>query len=380
MRIPIYRRRARTNDFKIFVRDDALINPDDPSISDSDSDSDGDGLDSPSPTSPEFPPPPPPPPPPAQVENPAQDPAVASSEQIPPVATNTVSSTEQSSSTTTKPVTSSEQISSTATNSVSLQPTTLSSSTTVLAAQTSAIEASATQSTASQSTDVVEAQASQEGGATPTMSSGGAIAFGTVGAVVIVVAIIIFIWRCRRRQNKEDGSLFKPSGFTRMKEDRRPVTADYGSSRGGSSRDTPSRIMDNLMTAAYAAEDGNASQYGVSTNEKQQPNTYTFGPDSRLPMPMRQSSTSAPQPPDGGRGSNSLYVNQLLSGFYKGQATDGLAAPPNARVPPPAAPSIAGRTEVTTNTESTWRTWGWSQHKQPKDTWIDKCVRLGGLR
>lgn len=165
-----------------------------------------------------------------------------------------------------------------------------------------------------------------------------------------------------------------------MEEARRPVTADYGSSRSTSSRDTPSRIMDNLMRAAYAAEDGNASQYGGYADEKGQSNTFGPVADPRQPVSMRQSSASVPQPPMSG-GTNSLYVNQLMSGFYKGQGADGLTAPPNVRMPPPAAPSVAGQTEVTASSESTWRTWGWSQPKQqPKEGWIDKCVRLGGLR
>ncbi|KAI0880099.1 uncharacterized protein GGS22DRAFT_99815 [Annulohypoxylon maeteangense] len=213
------------------------------------------------------------------------------------------------------------------------------------------------------------------------MGRGGTIAFGTIGAAVIVAAVVGFIWWFRRRRNRESRAVSgftSSSGFKKMEEARRPVTADYGSSR-----DSQSRIMDNLMTAAYAAEDGNASQYGAYGNEKRQSATSADILDPRRARSTRQSSTPSAQTPDVGR--NSLYVNQLLSGFYKGQRADGLTAPPNARMPPPAAPSVAGQTEVTTSSESTWRTWGWSQPKQQqqpqhKEGWVDKCVRLGGLK
>ncbi|KAI1457912.1 hypothetical protein F4805DRAFT_160067 [Annulohypoxylon moriforme] len=341
MRSSVYRRRARANDLRIFVRDDVPKIPGDPDLSDSDDEDGPDGPDSPSPTSPDFPPPP-------QVGDPTQQPAVTSSEPI-----------SSSSSSTTDPVSS--------------QPTTLTSSVSVSVTPSSSISVSITQSAESQNTDVVQAQASQAGNSVPNMGRGGTIAFGTIGAVVIVAAIAGFIWWCRRRRNRGKGGLFgstSSSGFEKMEEPRRPVTADYGSSRDTSSRNTQSRMMDNLMAAAYAAEDGNASQYGTYTGDKRQSNTTAFPGDARQPTPMRQSST------------NSLYVNQLLSGFYKGQRADGLTAPPNARMPPPAAPSVAGRTEVTATSESTWRTWGWSQPKQqqPKEGWIDKCIRLGGLR
>ncbi|KAI1091183.1 hypothetical protein F5B19DRAFT_287142 [Rostrohypoxylon terebratum] len=379
MRSLIYRRRARANDLRISVRDDDPKIPDDPNSSDSDDDDDDndDGKpDSPSPTSPHSPPP--------QISDPTQPTGETSS----PVQISTTSSVFSQPTESTGETSSSAQISST--SSISSQPTTLASSTSVSVTPTSSISASITQSVGAepQNTDAIQAQASQQGGGAPSMGRGGTIAFGTIGAVVIVAALVVFVWRCRRRQKRKSGSEFSrstpPSGFKRMEEARRPVTADYGSSGSASSRDTPSRIMDNLMRAAYAAEDGNASQYGAYVDERGQPNgqSNTFGPaaDPRQPVSVRQSSASVPQPPMSG-GTNSLYVNQLMSGFYKGQAADGLTAPPNARMPPPAAPSVAGQTEVTASSESTWRTWGWSQPKQqPREGWVDKCVRLGGLR
>lgn len=148
-----------------------------------------------------------------------------------------------------------------------------------------------------------------------------------------------------------------------MEEPQQRGTVDYGPPER-----TQSRIMDDLMAAAYAAEDGSASQYGAFAEEKQQLNAPAHPPQTRQP--------DAPDP----RASNSLYVNQLMSGFYKGARADGLAVPADARMPPPVAPSVAGQTEATNTTESTWKTWGWSQQKKPKETWVDKCIRRGGLR
>lgn len=174
---------------------------------------------------------------------------------------------------------------------------------------------------------------------------------------------------------------------------------------GGSYGNRQSRTMDDLMAAAYAAEDGNASRYSGYMDEKRQVNGSVYGTSPRQSLRQSQSPPRHSQSPTrhplslrrapsrrqsrapsvrasvNSQGENSLYVNQLLSGFYKGQRMDGPAVPRNARVPPPIAPSVAGRTEYTATTESTWRTWGWQQKKEePKESWVKKCVRLGGLK
>ncbi|KAI1206143.1 uncharacterized protein F4807DRAFT_239082 [Annulohypoxylon truncatum] len=358
---PLYRRRARANDLRIVVREDVPKIPEDPDLSGSGGDG---GPDSPSPISPSFPSPL------IGSSTPSQQPTVTSSKQIP-------SPTE----------TSSAQIPSATTSSASSRRTKLSSSTStsVPVIPASSFSASITQNAEAQNTDVTQAQVSQQGASAPGLGTGGTIAFGTIGIVVIIAALGVFIWRCRRRHNRESRGLLPESmtasGYEKMEEPRRPITADYASSRGAPSRNTPSRMMDNLMRAAYAAEDGSSSQYSVYVDGRRQSSGSAYPPDPRQPMSMRQSSASMPQPRDGSA-TNSVYVNQLLSGYYHGQREDGLTVPPNARMPPPAAPSIAGQTEVTATSESTWRTWGWSQPKPQvtKEGWIDKCVRLGGLR
>ncbi|KAI1106380.1 hypothetical protein F4804DRAFT_41579 [Jackrogersella minutella] len=390
MRSSSYRRHARANNLKILVRDDVPDLTKDPAeLSDSDSDSDDDGLlDSPSPTSPNFPPPPPqvgsPTPPPAEVSSTTTSTASLPLAETSSTATSAVSSQlPGETSTAISGITSQPpgETSLIATNTVSSQPTTLTSitSTRLPATQPTSTSASVTESSLSQNSDAVQAQASQSGSAKPVMSRDGAIALGTVGGVVLVAALLFIMWKCRRRRNRGDGDVsFKPSflsGFRKIEEPRRPVTADYGSSAK-----TDSRIMDNLMAAAYAAEDGSASQYGAHAEKQRQYNISIYDQGPRQPAPTRQSDPPVLPVPDTGRGANSLYVNQLLSGFYKSPKTDWPSAPPDARMPPPVAPSVAGRTEVTATSESTWRTWGWSQHGKPKDSWVDRCIRLGGLR
>ncbi|KAI0130712.1 hypothetical protein F4814DRAFT_140054 [Daldinia grandis] len=325
MRSSSYRRSARANNLRVFIRDDVPDTVDD-GESDSDSESE-DEPDTPSPTKDVFPSPS------AGTEAPAQ--------QVGAPAAPEPSSIEAS------------------------QPTTFTTSTSVPAAQSSS-------SALPQDNELSQAQTAQPENPKPIMSKDGAIALGTIGGTIIIAAIIFLLWKCRRRQaraNRGGASRFSPfSGFKKMEEPREIYTTNRGP--GGK---TESKIMDDLMAAAYAAEDGNASQYGAYMDEKRRSNNSMYAPDPRQPNPPQ-----AAAGPD--RGSNSLYVNQLMSGFYKGSRADGLAAPANARMPPPVAPSVAGQTEVTATTESTWRTWGWSQKKPPKESWVDKCIRLGGLR
>ncbi|KAI1139909.1 hypothetical protein F5Y05DRAFT_335574 [Hypoxylon sp. FL0543] len=348
MRSSISRRRARANDLRLFIRDDVPNTAEDSEHSDSEDEGE---PDSPSPTSPDFPSPP-----------------TGSSTQQPGEITSSTSNTDSSQATTAAQITS---VATPQSSSVLITPSTSS--------PTSSLDAGVTQSVAPQNNDPVQAQASEAGGK-PTMSKDGAIALGTVGGIMFIAAIVFIIWKCRRRRNRTGGgplSRFTPSsGFKRMEDPPAPVI----SNRVPADK-TQSEIMDDLMAAAYAAEDGNASQYGAYADEKRQPNASIYAPAPGQPAPIRHSSWPDPQAPTNtGGGTNSLYVNQLLTGFYKGTKTDGLAVPSNARMPPPAAPSVAGRTEVTATTESTWRTWGWSQEKKPKESWVDKCIRLGGLK
>ncbi|KAI1481419.1 hypothetical protein F4774DRAFT_50245 [Daldinia eschscholtzii] len=345
MRSSMYRRIARPSNLRVFVREDVPN-----TVDDSDSDSEDDGEpDTPSPTTATFPSTP------AGTEAPAQQIGAPSAPGSTPTGTPQSASDASQSTTLTTSV------------GVSPEPT--------------SVNAGLTSSALPQTNEPSQAQTSQPENPQPVMSKGGAIALGTVGGVIILAAIIFLFWKCRRRRQRQarangsgSGGFSFFSGFKKMEEPPREkfTTNRRSGGGGGGGGKTGSKIMDDLMAAAYAAEDGNASQYGYGTymdEKRMSGNNSLYGPDSR-----RSNMPQAAMAPE--RGSNSLYVNQLMSGFYKG----GPAAPANARVPPPAAPSVAGQTEVTATTESTWRTWGWSQKKPPKESWVDKCIRLGGLR
>ncbi|KAI1653658.1 hypothetical protein F4813DRAFT_247695 [Daldinia decipiens] len=322
MRSSSYRRSARANNLRVFIRDDVPDTVDDVE-SDSESE-DEDEPDTPSPTKDVFPPPS------AGTETPAQQ--VGAPQPTTTFATSIGVPTAQSSST-----------------SIVLSPSAL-----------------------PQGNEPSQAQTAQPEAPTRIMSKDGAIALGTIGGTIIAAAIVFLLWKCRRRRARSNGSVTSGSsffsGFKKMEEPREIYTTNRGP--GGR---TGSKIMDDLIVAAYAAEDGNASQYGAYMDEKQRSNNSMYAPNTRQSN-MPQAAVN----PD--RGSNSLYVNQLMSGFYKGSRAEGLTTPANARMPPPVAPSVAGQSEATATTESTWRTWGWSQTKPPKESWVDKCVRLGGLR
>ncbi|KAI0851947.1 hypothetical protein F5Y00DRAFT_228248 [Daldinia vernicosa] len=336
MRSSSYRRSARANNLRVFIRDDVPHTVD---HVEPDSESE-DEPDTPSPTKHVFPSPP------ARTEAPTQTPT----QQVGAHATPKSSSIEAPQPTTSTSISTSATQSSSTSTSTDLPASAL-----------------------PQSNESSQAQAVQSENSKSIMSKDGAIALGTIGATIIIAAIIFLLWKCRRRQARaNDGggaSRFWPfSGFKKIEEPREIYTTNRES--GGK---TQSKIMDDLMAAAYAAEDGNVSQYGAYTDEKRQTYTSMHAPNQRQSNPPQ-----AAENPD--RGSNSLYVNQLMSGFYKGSRADGLTTPANARMPPPPAPSVSGETDVTATTESTWRTWGWSQKKPPKESWVDKYIRLGGSR
>lgn len=176
------------------------------------------------------------------------------------------------------------------------------------------------------------------------------------------------IWKCRRRRNRsraDASSKFKPFFLGRDKSQQHPnVPAPVQATR------TQSKTMDDLMTAAYAVESGNANANAWGGRPASQQSSDTLWREKQALgayAPQRQKSTSG-----------SLYANQLLTGFWKKGGDDMPAVPGQARVPAP-APSVAGRTEMTSQsgaTESTWNTWGVMQHhSKPKANWIEKLRR-----
>ena len=180
------------------------------------------------------------------------------------------------------------------------------------------------------------------------------------------------MFKCRRRRNKPSGSSGSGLAFWRRG---RGVDNGINEKQLYTTRATPSengRVMDNLMTAAYAAENGNS--WGAGGRPASQQSS-----DSLWQQKQEAYARTLAAAPKGGKGS--LYSKQLVTGFWKksgGGADGNLAVPSKAHVPPQ---SVAGKTEMTSQsgaTESTWNTWGVVQHhEKPKRKWSGK-IRVGG--
>ncbi|GAW17144.1 hypothetical protein ANO14919_065940 [Xylariales sp. No.14919] len=154
----------------------------------------------------------------------------------------------------------------------------------------------------------------------------GQIAGGTIGSIAFIGLVFFAVWLWRRRRREANRLSIRSNDM------------QYPAPPPGKSR-SPSSIMNQLMTAAYAAEDGanyrnSAEAFDNYANEKQQ---FTA---------------------------------------YRGESTERLTVPAAAQLRPP---SIAARTETTDKTESTWKTWGVlagsSRVSMPRNWWVDRYFR-----
>ncbi|KAI1120812.1 hypothetical protein F5Y10DRAFT_257647 [Nemania abortiva] len=162
----------------------------------------------------------------------------------------------------------------------------------------------------------------------------GQIAGGVVGGIVFVGLILFAVWMWRRRRRIRDNRLSRMSEMP-------PDDTRYLASqpRGPGNYRSPSSIMNQLMTAAYAAEDGRSYRdsdriFDTYSSEKQAFTTH------------------------------------------ENESTERLTIPAAAQLRPP---SIAARTETTNRTESTWKTWGVlagsSRLPAPRNWWVDRYFR-----
>ncbi|KAI1084889.1 hypothetical protein F5B20DRAFT_224330 [Whalleya microplaca] len=356
MRSRTYQKRLRARDLRINIRDGVQ----DPGEESDPSDSEDEGEpDTPSPTTGTFPPP--------------AETSVATTTSIPQTTTQPVIEIQP---TTAQPLTTTNLATSTTTNLATSTPTTFTSAISVSPSQAPSIDTGNGQDSQPQNNQAQLPSTSDDGGDSP--GNDAVIAFGTIGGVVILATICFIIWKCLRRRdraNKVHTSRLWPS--SRYREMEEPKQQSNVKSYVPGTK-TESTIMDDLMAAAYAAEDGNGQQtYDRYAVEKPKPNATMYPSAKELPMPVQPSNTK--DPTGGGRGSD-LYVSQVMSGFYKTPQTNVLTMPPNSRMPPRPALSVAAETEATNSTETTWRTWGVSQDKKPKENWIDKYVRPGGMK
>ncbi|KAI0448983.1 hypothetical protein F5B21DRAFT_77106 [Xylaria acuta] len=170
----------------------------------------------------------------------------------------------------------------------------------------------------------------ETGGSGPNSTQkAGQIAGGTVGGIAFV-GLLFAIWMWRRRRHRDNH-------LSRML----PDDTQYLNPQQGEPEKTrsPSSIMNQLMTEAYAAEEGR---------------DY--------------------------RDSNQIldnYVNEK-QGFtaHENESTERLTFPPTAQL---RHQSITARTETTNRTESTWKTWGvlagTSRVSAPRNWWVDRYFR-----
>ncbi|KAJ8129554.1 hypothetical protein O1611_g4076 [Lasiodiplodia mahajangana] len=161
----------------------------------------------------------------------------------------------------------------------------------------------------------------------------GQIAGGVVGGIAFIGLVLLAIWMWRRRRNR-DNYLSRMSAMP-------PDDTQYPvpQPRAPGNYRSPSSIMNQLMTAAYAAEDGRSyrDSDGIFDN----------------------------------------YANEKQAfAIHENESTERLTIPASAQLRPP---SIAARTETTSRTESTWKTWGVlagsSRLPAPKNWWVDRYFR-----
>ncbi|KAI0912062.1 hypothetical protein F4823DRAFT_583130 [Ustulina deusta] len=160
----------------------------------------------------------------------------------------------------------------------------------------------------------------------------GQIAGGTIGGIAFIGLAIFAIWTWRRRCRSQANHLSRASDASIQYLAEQP--------RGPGKSRSPSSIMNQLMTAAYAAEDG---------------------------QDYRNSGRIVDN-----------YANEKRGlSAYGNESTERLTAPAAAQLRPP---SIAGRTETTNETESTWKTWGVlagsSRISVPRNWWVDRYFRM----
>ncbi|KAI1734186.1 hypothetical protein F4680DRAFT_439157 [Xylaria scruposa] len=181
-----------------------------------------------------------------------------------------------------------------------------------------------------QSSNAINPPNETTSGTSNSSQKAGQIAGGTIGGIAFVGLLLLAIWLWRRRRNRDNRL------STMLPDDTPYMNPPLG---GPEKSRSPSSIMNQLMTAAYAAEEGR---------------DY--------------------------RDSNQMFDNYAneKQGFtsHANESMERLTAPPAAQL---RHQSIAARTESTEKTESTWKTWGVlagsSRVPQPRNWWVDRYFR-----
>ncbi|KAI0870244.1 hypothetical protein GGS24DRAFT_476064 [Hypoxylon argillaceum] len=252
---------------------------------------------------------------------------LTSSRTIPVMTTNTLlapTSTRLSSSATTTVSTSAAAV---------LNPGDLTTSTSVLSQSTSSTQAASSTglSQPESSTNPID----EKGNSTSNNSQrAGQIAGGVIGSIAFIGLALFAVWMWRRRRQRRNKHLSRMSEMP-ANETQYPAPQP----RGPGPYRTPSSIMNQMMTAVYAAEDGRSYR-------------------------------------DSSRIFDNYSNEKQASTAHENESTERLTMPSPVQLRPP---SIAARTETTNRTESTWKTWGVlagsSQLPAPRNWWVDRYLR-----
>ncbi|RYP87667.1 hypothetical protein DL770_004746 [Monosporascus sp. CRB-9-2] len=197
--------------------------------------------------------------------------------------------------------------------------------------QTSPISGELGASIGSAPNGVQEPELSQNADQSGQMGRGVIIAMGTIIGLAVLAIIIFTLWICRRRRNRANA---KRNSKLRPFLCRRSSAQQSGMPAAPLDAKTQSKVMDDLIAAAYAAENGNAWETGSKRSS-----------GSSLRREKEEASALyASQKPN--EKSKSLYVKQLTTGFWKRSSQEEAG---NIRAPP----SVAGKTEMTSQSGAT---------------------------
>ncbi|KAI3322507.1 hypothetical protein HD806DRAFT_500253 [Xylariaceae sp. AK1471] len=193
---------------------------------------------------------------------------------------------------------------------------------------------------ASQSENTLSPSDDRTVGASHSSKRAGEIAGATVGSIALIAIIFFAIWMWRRRRNRDSAhDASRTSGMPMPADDN--MQYRHQQPRGHDTERSPSSIMNQLMTAAYAAEDGMGYR-----NSEQDFDHYAAAEKPRFVA-------------------------------LENESMERLTVPAGAQL---RHQSIAARTETTNRTESTWKTWGVLAGSSqpppgPRNWWVDRYFR-----
>ncbi|CAM1500457.1 Fc.00g096190.m01.CDS01 [Cosmosporella sp. VM-42] len=223
--------------------------------------------------------------------------------------------------------------------------------------------------------EAIASGSSSSSGPKVTQAAAAGIALGVIAFLTLIVAGAFLLWRRRRSANSDHV-------FDRYPPEKHlPSTTDIGHD-GHDARHIPVRthsdIMNQAMTAVYAAEIGNHHGDRVSMESNL---SRRLDHERRLeepPEPVSPLTPTGERPPELRPISDSPQepITWFEGPLYPPATAENLGIYPPGQVPIDQyrVPSMA-RTEVTATTESSWRTWNVNQaNAQKPRTWKERYL------